>query len=355
MELKQNNQPLAYFTFSVGDTCYGVDALVVQEAVLLPEITPLEEAPPYIVGAINLRGNIVPVMDLNIRMGHVPHRYNLSDSLIILAQHDTTLAILVNDIQEIVKLTTGMIDKAPSFGEWGSDRSRIITGIGRTDDKMIMVLDNQQFFRLAPAELLPSDNSQQGDEPEDPLPRPATGRYFCSHASKAEIQEFHMRAERLKIPLDSQNRSGLTPVAVIELAGEHLGVELDTVQGFAQLNQLTAIPCCPPHIIGSMNLRGDNLTIIDVRAILNLPVSHDRPLENIMIMRNNEQSVGVFIDQVIDVIHVRPDELSKVPVAIGTLDRKHLKGLAPFKNKMLVIADIQKILSNPDLIVNEEV
>ncbi|MCP4697339.1 MAG: chemotaxis protein CheW [Gammaproteobacteria bacterium] len=352
----QQSHTSACFTFSLNSVRYGVEALLVQEAVLLPEITPLEEAPPYIIGAVNLRGKAVLVVDLNIRQGGQPERYHLSDSLVIMEQQGTTIGLVVDEILEIINLAADAIDPVPSFGEKSPGQACIIAGIARTDEEMIMLLDKEQLFRFAPpkiSSMLPEENP-----PAEAIKKLSgnqargRGRYFCAEADEEEKSQFHERAKRLKKPLESQDHTGLMPLAVIELAGEYLGVDLDAVQGFAGLNRLTPIPCCPPHIVGSMNRRGDNLTVADVRALLNMP--RDRPLENVMVMHCDNQSVGVSIQEVVDVIHIRPDELRKVPVAISAVDRKYLKGMAPYGERMLVIVDLPKILAGPDLVVDEE-
>jgi purine-binding chemotaxis protein CheW len=358
---QHDNQSSAYFTFEIDNVRYGVDTLIIQEVILLPEIAPLEEAPHYILGAVNLRGKTVPVLSLSIRLGRDdPGRCNLSDSLIVLEHKGMLFSIVVNQIREIVNLTENQVDPAPSFGEWGEERSHLISGIGRTDQDMIMILDKEHFFSAdSGIPEFPADaDPDEANPASNPPSQSASVHYkdiFCSNATAEDRAQFRARAERLKVPLASENTAGLIPIAIIELAGESLGIEMESVQGFSQRHQITPIPCCPPHILGSMNLRGDNITIVDIRALLNLPVNHQQSMPTIMILPSGEQSVGVAIHQVTDVIHVRIDDLSKVPIASGSLNRKHLKGLAPLGDKMLVIVDLKRLLDSSELVVNEEV
>ena len=76
--------PRAILIFNLDDARFGVDATRVRESVWLPELTPIEEAPPYIAGIFSLRGQIVPVTDLNLRFGHPARPYRLSDQIVIL-------------------------------------------------------------------------------------------------------------------------------------------------------------------------------------------------------------------------------------------------------------------------------
>jgi purine-binding chemotaxis protein CheW len=355
MENPKNNTE-SYFIFSLSNTHYGIEALVVQEAVLLPEITPLEEAPSYIIGAVNLRGKAVPVMDLNVRLGRNPDRYCISNSLVIMKQQDATMGMVVDEILEITHLPKNAVDPVPFFGTDVEEQTRLISSVARINEEMIMLLDKEQLFQFTPTVTSSAFSENLSVRTIRKLlgeQKPERSHYFCAEATVEEKRQFHERAKRLKEPLDSHDRTGLMPLAVVELAGEYLGVDLDSVQGFAGLNRLTSIPCCPPHIVGSMNQRGDNLTVVDIRALLNMP--QDRLLENVMVMLCNKQSIGVSIREVVDVIHMHPGEIRKIPVAISAINRRYLKGMAPYGKRMLVIVDLPKILNSSDLVVDEEV
>ena len=82
LEKKMSSQ--SFLIFSLGEEHFAIDASIVREIIWLPEVTPIEEAPDYIVGVINLRGKIAPVADLNLRFGHPRKRYHITDNVIVI-------------------------------------------------------------------------------------------------------------------------------------------------------------------------------------------------------------------------------------------------------------------------------
>jgi purine-binding chemotaxis protein CheW len=89
--------------------------------------------------------------------------------------------------------------------------------------------------------------------------------------SSADRDVLMRRAENLRLPLvDLNDATGLFPLAIVKIGGETFGIDLTAIQEFTSIRNLTTIPCCPSHIVGNMNLRGEIITLVDIRNILNL-------------------------------------------------------------------------------------
>ena len=86
----------SFLIFKLNQYRYGVETPAVQEIFLLPELTLVEAAPDDIVGVLNLRGNILPVMDLSLRFGHQSTRYQITDSVIVLEWQGLRVGIIVS-------------------------------------------------------------------------------------------------------------------------------------------------------------------------------------------------------------------------------------------------------------------
>ena len=107
-----------------------------------------------------------------------------------------------------------------------------------------------------------------------------------THASPEERATFRERAENLRRTAESEDFAGLIPLAVIGLNGEYLGLDLDTVREFTDdISKITPIPCCPPHIVGNINLCGEIVTLVDVREVLNLPIAGTNQASKVMVVR----------------------------------------------------------------------
>ena len=126
-------------TFSLGNEYYGVDILKVQEIRGYDTVTRIPDAPTWLKGVINLRGTIVPVIDLRIkfRLSHV--EYNEFTVMIILSLSNRTVGIVVDAVSDVTQLGVDQIKPAPEFGA-GVD-TRYISGLGALDDRMLILVD----------------------------------------------------------------------------------------------------------------------------------------------------------------------------------------------------------------------
>jgi purine-binding chemotaxis protein CheW len=165
----------------------------------------------------------------------------------------------------------------------------------------------------------------------------------------------------LRQPLASEDVANLIPLAVIGLNGEYFGIDLKIIREFSALRVLTPVPCCPQHIVGQLSLRGDILTLIDIRAALNMPLagagngSSHVPTGKVVVVETDAFKVGVLVDDVFDVMNLHPSEIREVPSAVHSQTEEYLRGTAPCGEKMLSILDLPKILTHGALTVNEQV
>lgn len=366
-----------YLVFSLYGLHYGVDALLVQEIFHLPELTTIAEAPDDIVGILNLRGKIVPVMHLALRLGYQPQECSLNDSVIVLKWEGLQIGILVNSVREVKNIADEAIEAEISYGRKREINSRFIGGVAKVDADMIMLLNHEQLLCYADAvsALLPDEDSNEiveatnGDsskqngtlenqflENHHSSTKLGIGSFYdlcCPNASPENRKIFRERAENLRQLTTSSDFTGLMPLAVIGLNGEYFGLDLEVVREFTDIRNVTPIPCCPPHIVGNMNLRGEIVTLVDIRGALNLPSAAGAASQAIVI-RVDDVVAGLPVDRVFDVMYLRPQDVTPVPAAVNSSSNEYLRGTAPYSEKMLSVLDLPKIISNGELTVNDE-
>lgn len=352
-----------HLIFNLHDSLYAVPARVVSEIVWLPDLTPLAQAPFYVAGVVNLRGQIVPVIDLSLRLGQGRHQYQVSDSIIVLKDDGHLVGIIVSDVrrvqsidEEIESLSPLLLSSRKGDCENEESATRFVAGITRVDDEIVTLLYLENLLRL-PEYSAPAPG--QDKEPDSSL---SAQRSFCPQATPEEKAIFQARAKNLRQPLAKENAAELTPLAVVGLNGEYFGIDLQLVREFSALRAVTRVPCCPLHIVGQMNLRGDILTLVDVRGALQMPppaaandafdVSGD--IGKVVVIQTDELRVGVMVDEVFDVMNLQPSQMRAVPSAAQSLSAEYLKGTAPYKEKMLSILDLPKLLKQDALTVHEE-
>jgi len=175
----------------------------------------------------------------------------------------------------------------------------------------------------------------------------------CPSATPEERAIFRERALDLRQSTESSDFTGLMPLAVIGLNGEYFGLDLEVVREFTNIHNVTPIPCCPAHVVGNMNLRGEIVTLVDVRSALNMPLSAASTSSKAIVIHVDDLVAGLPVDEVFDVIYLRPSEVRPVPAAVHSVSDEFLRGTAPYFEKMLSILDLPKILTNGGLMVEE--
>ncbi|MDO8369616.1 MAG: chemotaxis protein CheW [Candidatus Nitrotoga sp.] len=329
----------SYLLFSLNGARYGVEAKSVLAIAWLPELTPAEEAPPYIAGVVNLHGKIAPVMNLGLRFGHSPQRYQLSDCIVMLQTDDAIMGVIVSEVSDVIEIAASAIEPPLHYDAESLEQIHFLTGNAKVSEEIIMLLD---VPRLIHAPALPVSGVSTNPQ-----------AYFCPDATDDERAVFRTRAHSLMQSLKSQETAEQVPLSIIRLGEECFGVGLDVVREFAHLRGITPIPCCPPHIAGNMNLRGDILTLLDIRGLLNLPVGGSAA--EVMVVESNDLHIGVPVDHVLEVIYLRPADIVSLSAVAHEEKNEYCKGVARYGESLVSILDMQKILAQGGLEVEEEV
>jgi purine-binding chemotaxis protein CheW len=325
--------------FDLDDTSFGLDATLVRESMWLPELTPVEEAPSYIVGMFSLRDQLVPVTDLNLRFGHPARPYSLTDQVVVLEQDHLWMGLIVSEVREVIELPLAAIQPAPKFDAEIHRNVSLVAGEARVGDDIVTVLDTSQLVHLPPT-LTDADREHSVSR-------------FCVDATAEQHAVYRARAKALLESVADEVGERIA-LAVVELDGEYFGIELHTVQEFCEITHLSPIPCCPPYVLGAISLRGNLFTVIDLRSALNLPPAL-RSGGKVVVARLGEQIVGVAVDDVHDVVYLRPEDMQAAPEVLREQRGTEITGAAPYADKMMVILDLPALLAREEWIVNETV
>ncbi|MDD5067828.1 MAG: chemotaxis protein CheW [bacterium] len=149
MNLNENEQKISTKTiqlvsFTVGEEEYGVHIEDVQEIVRMPEITHLPQTPDFIKGVINLRGNIIPVIDMRERFNMKAREYTSITRVIVIKIEKKLVGMIVDAVSQVLVLNEDDIDEAPDIIHGIS--KEFIEGIGKVNDDLIIILDIQKVL-----------------------------------------------------------------------------------------------------------------------------------------------------------------------------------------------------------------
>ncbi len=138
-----------YLTFMLGDEEYGVPILKAQEIISMINMTRIPKTPDYVKGVINLRGSIIPVIDMRLKLEFEPMEYNERTCIIVGHVYfpngaSATMGMIVDIVHEVVDIAQKDIDKTPVLG--GDVDANCMLGIGHFNEKIVMLLDIDKVF-----------------------------------------------------------------------------------------------------------------------------------------------------------------------------------------------------------------
>jgi purine-binding chemotaxis protein CheW len=137
--------------FVLGGEEYAVDILKVQEIRGYDKVTPIPSAPDFLKGIVNLRGTIVPVIDLRVKFGLEP-RYDSTTVMIVLRIGPRVIGVVVDGVSDTLPLSAGDIKAAPGLGAIVD--SSYLAGLATKEGRMILLLDIERFLSSAELNLL---------------------------------------------------------------------------------------------------------------------------------------------------------------------------------------------------------
>jgi len=143
---KQRNK---YVTFKSGNEYFGLKIEYVNEIIVYQEITEIPESEDYIKGLINLRGKIIPVIDVRIRFKQEPMEYTDRTCIVIVNVNDMVVGLIVEKIAEVVEIKEEDILPPPSVVIGGEDKlqNRYVYGIGKVGDSVKLLLDPERILK----------------------------------------------------------------------------------------------------------------------------------------------------------------------------------------------------------------
>ncbi|MBE1274740.1 chemotaxis protein CheW [Enterovibrio baiacu] len=134
-----NDEVLQWVTFQLEDETYGINVMQVREVLRYTEIAPVPGAPDYVLGIINLRGNVVTVIDTRSRFGLMQADVTDNTRVIVIEAESQVIGIMVDSVAEVVYLRTSEIDTTPSVGT--DESAKFIQGVSNRNGNLLILVD----------------------------------------------------------------------------------------------------------------------------------------------------------------------------------------------------------------------
>ncbi|MBF0273693.1 MAG: purine-binding chemotaxis protein CheW [Nitrospinae bacterium] len=143
-----------YLTFKLAQEEYGLEILTVREIMGMMEITMVPQTPDYLKGVINLRGKVIPVIDLRSKFGMEESEYTKETCIIVVDVQNILMGIIVDTVSEVIDVNGAEIEPPPKFST--SIRTDFIMGIGKTKGNIVILLDIDKVLSVEEFEALDS-------------------------------------------------------------------------------------------------------------------------------------------------------------------------------------------------------
>lgn len=144
MEMEEDTQKDLYLTFSLGKESYGIEIKYVTEIIGLQSITEIPELPEYIKGIINLRGKIIPVLDVRLRFKKEPKEYNDRTCVIVVDIKNISIGLIVDSVSEVLTITENNIVEPPQMNQ--GFNNRYLKNIGKVGNEVKLLLDCEKLL-----------------------------------------------------------------------------------------------------------------------------------------------------------------------------------------------------------------
>lgn len=164
---ERDTQKGKYVTFKSGNEYFGLKIQYVNEIIVFQEITKIPESEDYIKGLINLRGKIIPVIDVRLRFKQEPFEYTDRTCIIVVNVKNIVVGLIVEKIAEVVEIQDENIIPSPSVGKADKSQNKYVYAIGKVGDKVKLLLDPDRLLNDEEINALDTTNNDADNEGEE--------------------------------------------------------------------------------------------------------------------------------------------------------------------------------------------
>lgn len=144
LNTEQDTQKGKFLTFLLGKEVYAIEIKLVTEIICLQPITEIPDMADYIKGIVNIRGNIIPVMDVRLRFKFEPAEYNQSTCIVIIDVNNVSVGLIVDNVSEVLAIADDKIVPPPEIK--GGNENRFVKAIGVSEENVKLILDCERLL-----------------------------------------------------------------------------------------------------------------------------------------------------------------------------------------------------------------
>jgi len=310
-------------TFTLDGVEFGLDIDRVQEITPRTDITPVPGSPSFVMGVVNLRGSIIPVLDSRLRF-HLPAKAPTDKTrVIILNLAGQATGLMVDSVAEVVKLDDFTLRDTPPLV--AGVRSDYLAGMVTAGNRLITlinlekILDSPEFSERAKLSEAVSSKTA-----------------FTSGASEAVVEQVE---EEL-------------PYVTFVLGKESFGINLKMVEEIIELPTVTKVPDAPPYVLGVICLRDQVLPLLDFIQLLKVePGTPDATTDQgsmVILLSFGQAKLGIVVDGIQEIIRIREEDILPPPQTLSEREAADLEGVVLRSDRMVSLLKVLDIITGED-------
>jgi purine-binding chemotaxis protein CheW len=149
---QESEEILQLVSFVIENEEFGIDILKVEEIIRVISITKIPNTPDFVEGVVNLRGRVIPVIDLRTRLGHSRREHDNNTSVMVVNVNGMTLGFIVDSVKEVLRISKSITEPPPSITS--GVNSDYITAVGKLENRLLILLDLEKVLDLKQKEEL---------------------------------------------------------------------------------------------------------------------------------------------------------------------------------------------------------
>ncbi len=318
--------------FSISKNKYALPILSIVEVMDLPQLDYPQKLPANIVGLLKFNNIILNVLDIRFYLDVEIEPYTTKNKLIIAKTDETIFGIIADEINDIKDFENSQIERLPYVSD-----NQIIESIYKIDENTISILNAYSIEKII----------RNGF--------PDKGINVCSlfPSDKNSVEIMKKRAanlsERLNMAVVNNVFSDNKFVAFL-LNDTVYCIDLNYVKEFNNTSNIIPLPCSPDYINGIMTLRGDFITILNLKKFLNLSKIEYSDKSKVIIINSNTLKLGFLVDDIYEILNISEDKINNREF---NTENTYISTEIIDNNTVKPILNIEKLLSDEKLFINE--
>ena len=324
--------------FVVGSDSYGLDINQVKEVIEFRQMSRITRIPMVhesILGVINLRGQIIPVVDSSVRLYNRKTDINLQSSIVIVdvsnsGEHEK-VGLMINAVKGVEDIGKNDITDVPDFGT--KIRQEFIDKIVNIKDTFVVLLNIDELLNINELSELKS-----------------VGVNFEKLMSVKSVTDTELTfGQEAKEQNEKNEETGDEHVFVtFNVYNEIYGIDIKDIHEIINITKMTSIPNTLPFMKGVINLRGRVVPVVDMRERCGLELIEYNNKTPILIIELQNTLIGLIIDSVYNVVKYPVSKIQHPPHYSAKIDSDFIDGLVQLDDKTIITINVRKILTTEE-------